>query len=173
MKKITLLFILLVGVVGCDKKNNTLDLPCENFFNENRDDFDKSVTYESHTVFFKESSNEIFAFMKFLSLDLRSFYISLNMARPICVDDESKVIFLFEDGTTSESAVVGELNCEGSILIKGVLVSEFSFKTLDGFRIKSRDGYLDKYIDIDSKLVLRKTAGCFFKVANEKIKNNP
>ena len=174
MKRITLLFMLLVGIIitGCDKKNDILELPCENFFIENKDDFDKSVTYESRTVFFKESSDDVFAYMKFLSFNLRSFYINLHIVQPICVDDESKVIFLFEDGTTSENSVVGELNCDGSILIKGVLVSEFSFKTLDGFRIKTKDGYLDKYIDKESKLVLSKTAECFFKTANEKVKNN-
>lgn len=162
--------MLTIMLLGCNNKSEILDLPCENFFNEGKDEFEKDVTYQSYTIFFRDSNDEIIAHMYFVSLDLKLFYIDLRSVQPICVDNNSKVIFLFDDELTSEYFIKGEPNCEGKILIERPFISEFQNKTLKGFRVKTNDGYTDYYIDENSKLELKKTARCYFKIANEKVK---
>jgi len=171
MRNITLLLFLILILVGCNNKNEILDLPCENFFNESKDEFEKDLSYQSYTIFFRDSSEEIIAHMYFVSLDLKLFYIDLRSVQPICVDNNSKVIFLFNDESTTEYFVKSEPNCEGKVLIERPFISEFQNKTLKGFRIKTKDGYLDYFIDDNSKLELKKTASCFFQIANEKLNN--
>lgn len=168
MKK-ALLIISMLTLLACNKRSEILDLPCKNFFNELKDDFEKDLKYQSYTVVLENLNNETFGFTHFVSLDLKSFYIEISLVSPICTDNNSKVIFLFSDESTSEYFIKSEPNCEGKILIDKPYISEFQNKILKGFRIKTFEGYADYNINENSKLELKKTAECYFKIANEKI----
>lgn len=170
MKRLWLLILLSITLTNCKDKSNLLDLPCENFFNEFKDDFEKSVKYKSHIVFLSDLQDKTSAYTNFVSLDLKLYYIELNLVQPICIDQNSKIIYLFDDESTSEYFVKNEYNCEGKILIERPFISEFKNKTVKGFRIKTKDGYLDYYINDKSKSELKKTASCYFDIANEKMK---
>lgn len=163
-------FFTMFLLVGCSSKNELLNLPCENFFIESHDDFDKQVLFMSNVVSLKDLSGNFIGYLKFNSADLKLFYIDLKLSESICVDTNTKITFLFEDKNTTEYFCKSENNCEGKILIAKPFVTELQNKKLEGFRVKIREGYLDFYLDEESKLSLNKTSECYFKIANQELK---
>jgi len=171
MKKLLSIIFLLFITLSCDKKTTLLDFPCNSLFIEDKDEFEGELMYKGHKLLLLDKSDKVVGFFQFLSPDLDVFYINLLLSDNFCVDNNTKVIFLFENGSTTDYFVKSEDNCKGDILLIKPLSQEFSNKLLKGFRIKTFDGYIDYYLSETSALELKKISSCFFDVAYEKTKN--
>lgn len=168
MKKLLLFFSLIFFTLSCEKKSVLLDFPCESLFMVDKDEFENQVMYKSHKLLMIDGSDNVIGNFTFLSSDLKTFFINISLLDNFCINNNTKVIFLFDDESTSDYFVKNDENCKGDILLINPLSLEFSNKLLKGFRIKTYDGYADYYISEDSALELKKISSCFYKIAFEK-----
>ncbi len=162
-----LLFFLLITLSACKEKKDNTELPCKYYFYENTDEFENRTLYESKHVSLKDNDNKTYGKILFSSLDLKLYYVEIELIKSLCSEQNTKIIFLYTDNSTTEYFVKNEPNCRGHLLIERPFISEFKNKKLKGFRIKTYGDYIDFYINEDSQNDLQKTADCYFEISNK------
>lgn len=170
MNKILLTFLFSLAIMGCKDTKENVDMPCDYYFMEMRDDFEKSVLYRSKDIFLHDNSDDILGSMYFSSINLKSYAISISLLKRVCTDENSKIIFLFNDDSTSESRLINSMNCEGNLLVYNIYFTDFNFKEVKGFRIKGIDNDYDFYLNTETIAEIKKVSSCYYSIAFEKAK---
>lgn len=160
MRKLLLFFIPIL-FFSC-KKNNEMNLPCESFYFEQKDEFTNEVLFSSKDVELENENNKIIGRFKFISNDLKQFKIPILLDEKICTDEFSKVIFLFEDKSTSGYFIQPPYSCDGSIMIDKPIHKDFKNKLIKGIRVQGSASYIDYHFNQSTKEKIKKTVSCYF-----------
>lgn len=170
MKK-TLLIILMLSLLACNNKNETLDLPCEHYLVENKDEFRGQTFYESKLVFLHDLEDEVIGKLFYTSIDFANYYLQFELVDKICLESNSQITFLFEDESLSSDFIQDTPKCDNVYIIHNPVFSNFKTKKLKGFRISSGVNYKDYYISESTKDELIKTTNCYLEIAHGKSLN--
>jgi len=91
--------------------------------------------------------------------------IDLNVGAMICINNDSKIIILFEDNTTLELTQIAKIDCAQRVVCKYFLnnenIDKLSNNLFKKARIYTTDGYLDFEIKENKKELIKNTFTLF------------
>lgn len=169
MKKTLFILLMFFILISCEKKRSLND-SCESYFSEQKDNFTKESIFSSSEVMLSDIENQDLGRLKFISHDLEIIKIPILLNDKFCTDEFSKVIFLYEDESTSGYFIQHPYNCEGNIIIENPVINDFSSKIIKGIRVQGSTNFVDYYLNSESKELFQKTFKCYMENI-DKLKN--
>jgi len=169
MKKSLFILLMFSVLIGC-KKKHPLNDSCESYFKEQKDKFIQESIFSSTEIMLSNIENQDLGRLKFISHDLEIIKIPILLNDKLCTDEFSKVIFLYEDESTSGYFIQHPYNCEGNIIIENPVIKDFSNKIIKGIRVQGSTNFVDYYLNSESIELFQKTFKCYMENI-DKLKN--